>query len=308
MKFNTYLKQCREKQNLTQEQLVQELYNFNDTFEGLDVSTLSRWERGATKPSIEKMLKTVEIFAGFNDTVLPCFDEIQSDMMEDELCKIGIKNLIGNSKEHILNFPTMSFTADDIKIKHLRSLEDIDTALSMPHEIMKSLAGTESFFGKELLKSWALHPSNMFLLSEHNSQFYGLFFILRLKPAVFEKMINFEVNPKDFSDDDFASFEEEGCHFPIGFFAYNEKSSRMLFLRFYAHLIANQKVISKVGTTPLLPSATKLVQKMNMLAHKEQKTPRGVMTSYQAPLSNVLINEAVLKMIFQKQDIPVDKS
>ena len=306
MKFSTYLKQCREKQDFTQEQLVQELYNFNDTFEALDVSTLSRWERGTTKPSIEKMLQTVEMFAKLNNIILPCFDDIDDNSMEDELCKIGIKNLIGNSKEHILNFPSLSFTADDIKIKHLRSVEDIDSALSMPHEVMKGLAGTESFFGKELLKSWALHPSNLFLLSEHHSQFYGLFFVLRLKPSSFEKMINFEVNPKDFTDDDFASFEEMGCPFPIGFFAYNEKSSRMLFLRFYAHLIANQKVISSIGSTPLLPSAKKLAMKMNMIAHKERETPRGKMTSYQASLSDVLINEAVLKMIFQKQDCPVD--
>ena len=306
MKFHTYLKLCREKQALTQEQLVQKMYDFDDTFSSLEVSSFSRWERGVSIPSISKMLKTVEVLSENSSSVLPCFEDIDTNSVEDELCITGVKNLIGNSKEHILNFPSLSFTADEIEVKHLRSAADIQKALSMPHEIMQSLAGADSFFGLELLQSWALNPNNLFLLSEYKGQFYGLFFILRLKPDVFEKMINFEIDPKEFTNDDFAAFDEMGCNFPIGFFAYNEKSSQMLFLRFYAHLIANQKVISQVGTIPLLPSAKKIVQKMNLHTHKEQQRPRGMLTSYVAPLKDVLINEAVLKMIFHKQEIPVD--
>lgn len=306
MKFNTYIKLCREKNHLTQEQLVQELYNYDDVFKGLDVSALSRWERDISKPSIEKMLKSVRLFAEMSDTVFPCFDDMPNDSIEDELCKLGIKNIIGTSKDHILNFPSKSFEVDDIQIKHLRSVDDIDAVLDMPYDTIKSLTGSDSFFGFDLIKSWALHPSNLFLLSEYKGQFYGLLFILRLKPDTFEKIINFEMSSKDISDDDFATFDEMGSNFPVSFFAYNDKSSSMLFLRYYAHLIANQSVISKVGTTPLLASGKKILEKINLSAYKEKETPLGTLTAYQASLSEVLINEAVLKMIFQKQDCPQD--
>lgn len=308
MKFNTYIKLCREKNHLTQEQLVQELYNYDDVFQGLDVSTLSRWERGITKPSIEKMLKSVKLFSEMSNTIFPCFDNMKSESIEDELCNIGIKNLIGSSKDHILNFPSKSFEVNDMQIKHLRSVDDIDAVLDMPYDTIKSLTGSDSFFGFDLVKSWALHPSNLFLLSEYKGQFYGLLFILRLKPETFDKIINFEMSPKDISDDDFASFEEMGCNFPISFFAYNDKSSSMLFLRYYAHLIANQDVISKIGTTPLLASGKKILENINLNAHKEKETPLGTLTSYQAALTDVLINESVLKMIFQKQDCPQDSN
>jgi len=111
---------------------------------------------------------------------------------------------------------------------------------------------------------------------------------------------------KDIIIDDFASFSEQGCNFPMAFFAYNEKSSTLLIIRYYAHLIANQGVIKEIGTTPLLNSAKKIVQKMNMEKYKEKSVTQGTLTSYHAPLCDVLINHAVLKMIFAKQDCPED--
>jgi hypothetical protein len=77
-----------------------------------------------------------------------------------------------------------------------------------------------------------------------------------------------------------------------------------LSLRFYAHLIANQDYIEKVGSTPMLYGAKKIAQNMNMKQYKEKKIAQGVLTSYQASLEDLLINEAVMKMLFQKQECP----
>jgi hypothetical protein len=77
-----------------------------------------------------------------------------------------------------------------------------------------------------------------------------------------------------------------------------------LSLRFYAHLIANQDYIEKVGSAPLLDGAKKIVQNMNMKQYKEKKIAQGILTSYQASLEDLLINEAVMKMLFQKQECP----
>ena len=90
----------------------------------------------------------------------------------------------------------------------------------------------------------------------------------------------------------------------MAFFAYNDKSSTLLVLRYYAHLIANQDVILNIGAIPLLDGAKKIVQKMNMKYYKEKNVEQGTLCSYCATLSDVLINEAVLKMIFHKQECP----
>ena len=221
---------------------------------------------------------------------------------------MGIKNLIGASKEHILNFPTKSFHVDDISIKHLRNTDDINSVLKMPYSVIENLTGNVYNLSFETIRDWALHPSNLFLLSEYQDQFSGILFTLRLKPAIFEKIIDFDMQLNEIGLDDFANFDEMGCNFPMAFFAYNDKSSTLLVLRYYAHLIANQDVIQKIGAIPFLDSAKKIVRKMNMSYYKEKNVQQGTLTSYYAPLCEVLVNEAVLKMIFRKQECPEDNN
>ena len=302
MKFNTYLKSCRERFNLTQEQLIQELYNADDTFEGLDASALSRWERDFSLPSINRQIKIIQLFHEKSNKIFPCFDNRNSEEVENEICSIAIKNLIGNSNQHILKFPSISFQTGDIKISHIRSAEDIDRAITMPHAVMQGFTHNNPGMTTELLKSWALHSSNLFLVAEVHGQFFGLFFNLRLKPEIFEKIMNFEMGIFTIVNDDFAEFSEMGCNLPLLFFANNEKVASLLFLRYYAHLIANQDNILEVGTTPIRDGGKKMAVKMKLKQYKEMEMEQGTRSAYRASLSDVLINETVLKMLFQKQD------
>lgn len=307
MKFNLYLKSCREKHHLTQEELLQMLYNSDTSFENLDVGNISRWERGITKPSMNRLVDIIKVFGTKSKYTLPCFIDMDKSQIENDICKIGIKNLIGNSKEHILNFPTKSFEVNDICIKHIRNTNDIEKILKMPYAVIENLTDNVYDLSFEKLKEWALHPSNLFLLSEYKDEFSGILFTLRLKPQIFQKIIQFDLDLTNIKIEDFASFDEMGSNLPISFFAHNNKSSTLLVLRYYAHLIANQSVIKEVGSIPLLASAKKIVQKMHMKHYKDKKVSQGVLSSFYAPLSDVLINEDVMKMLFQKEKCPQDK-
>jgi len=308
LQFNNYLKSCRENSNLTQEELTQELYNFNEDFIGVDTGTLSRWERGVTQPNIERQMVIIKFFQTKSHHILSCFDNIDKTHIEDELCKMGIKNIIGHSKDHILNFPTKLFKVNDISIKHIRTTDDIDAILEMPYSVIENLTENVYDLSFKHIKEWALHPSNLFLLSEYKGQFAGILFTLRLRPEVFQKIIDFKMNLNEIQLKDFANFDEIGCNFPMAFFALNDKSSTLLVLRYYAHLIANQDVIKSIGAIPLLDGSKKIVTKMKMKYYKKRIVKQGTLCSYFAPLSDILINEAVLKMIFQKQDCPEDNS
>jgi len=306
LKFNEYLKSCRQKYKLTQEELVQEFYKYDESFVGVDTRTLGRWETAQTKPSANRQLTIIKYFSTRSSKILSCVDTHDKQEIESHICKISIKNLIGSSKEHILNFPTRSFKVEDISITHIRSAEKIDDILQMPYTVIENLTDNVYNLSFENIKEWALHPSNLFLLSEYKGQFAGILFTLRLKPAAFQKIIDFEIELKDITIADFADFDELGCNFPMAFFAYNEKSSTLLILRYYAHLIANQDTIKEVGAAPLLEGAKKIVHKMNLKKYKEKNVSQGTLTSYYAPLCDVLINHSVLKMIFAKDDCPQD--
>ncbi len=304
MKFNEYIKSCRINNNFTQEELVQELYSFSDIFTGLDSRTLSRWEQGSTKPSVVKQVLIVRFFQNFSTDVFPCFSS--SNNAEEEICKRGIKNLIGQSKEHIVNFPSNIFSTGDIDISHVRSHNDLDLLLQMPQSILSGRADNYFQITVQHLKEWALHPSNLFLLAQSNDTFVGMFFSIRLKPAVFKKLLSFKIKLRDVSHDDFASFQEKACNFPVAIFAYNEKVASLLYIRYYAHLISNQDTIIEVGTTPLLQGAKKLLEKMHCHHIDDKEIDGRILASYSAPLEDILINEDVLKMIFHKQDCPED--
>ena len=304
MKFNEYLKSCRIKYSLTQEELVQELYNFSDSFQGLDIRTLSRWEKGSTRPTAAKQVTIIELFQKHSTHIFPCF--YNQEKVEDELCRVGIDNLIGNSKEHIINFPINIFKVDDINISHIRSHGDIELMLNMPYSLMEDM--TSNFFNItiEHLKEWALHPSNLFLVARNKEQFLGMFFTLRLKPSSFKKIMAFEMRIVELDDTDFANFEEEACNLPFAMFAYNDKVASLLYLRYYAHLIANQDTIIEVGATPILAGGKKLVEKMHLKHIGDKQVDNNILSAYSAPLEDVLINEDVLKMIFLKQECPED--
>lgn len=109
MQFNEYLRFCRKKYNFTQENFVQELYNFDDSFAGLDTRTLIRWETGSTQPTAKKQVLIIQLLQKFSTHVFPCFYNQKN--IEENLCKVGIKNLIGNSKKHIVNFPDNIFNS-----------------------------------------------------------------------------------------------------------------------------------------------------------------------------------------------------
>ena len=304
MKFNEYIKSCRKSNGFTQEELVQEFYGFNDIFAGLDARTLSRWEMGTTKPSSTKQVLIVQLFQKYSSHVFPCFSSLEN--AEEELCKIGIKNLIGQSKEHIVNFPSNIFSTGDINISHVRSHDNLDLLLNMPQSILSGRADNYFQITIQHLRDWALHPSNLFLIAHSNDTFVGMFFTIRLKPAVFKKLLSFKIKLRDVSHDDFATFDEEACNFPVAGFAYNEQVASLLYIRYYAYLISNQDTIIEVGTTPILKGAKNLLEKIHCQHMEDKEIDGKILGSYSAPLEDILINKDVLKMIFQKQNCPED--
>ena len=306
MNFNNYLKSCRENHNLTQEELVQGLYNLDEQFYSVDTGTISRWERAVTKPSTERQISIVKYFQTKSNDILPCFNEFSSEEIQSQICKTGIENIIGKNKKLVLNFPSSYIMADNLKITHLRHLEQIDNTIKIAVSLDQEFTNNYSQLLDENFKLWAMHPSSLFLICEFNEQFFGLLFTLRLKPEIFEKIINFEMEEKDLNTKHFATLEEDGCNYLLNFFAQSQKAAALLYLRYYAYLIANQNVILKVGALSMMEEGKKLIERINLSHYKDATIDGHKLSSYQASLNKVLVNKDVLKMIFQKQECPED--
>ena len=306
MHFNEYLRSCREHANLTQEQLVQELYNYDiENFTGLETSTLSKWERNIIHPQISRQVHIIKYFQTRTNSALPCWEEYSETNAEEMICKAGMRNLLGKSKELVLNFPQKMIGAGDLKLFQLRNSEKIDKIIDITIDLDKGFNHKFSELLPEHFKEWALHPSNSFYVCEYKEQFFGLLFALRLKPEAFRKIIDLEIREKDLKLEDFASFDEMGSTYIISFFAMNEKAATMLFIRYYAHLIANQRTIEEVGVATMMDDARKLLANMHLKEHHSMQLSNGlILQTYKESLSNFLASEYTVRMILSKQDCP----
>jgi len=306
VKFNEYLKKCRQQNGLTQEDLVHALY-LHDTeyFEALETTTLSKWERGVTKPKLAKQVSIMRYFQQLTGKAVPCFDAQDIHETETYICNPGVERLLGKSKELILNFPSSVISKEDLCICQLRNSPLLEQVLEINIDIDKDFNHNTSKFRTEQLREWALHPSNSFYVCEYKEQFFGLLFTLRLKPESFNRLMNLTLEERELTNDDFASFNEPGCSYIVSFFALNEKAAALLFMRYYAHIIANQDNILEVGLATMMNDAKRLIQNMNLNLYKSKyKTETLRLYTYKETLSNFLTSEEVVKMLLTKQDCP----
>ena len=306
MHFNEYIKACREHSHLTQEQLVHDLYSYDiDSFKGLDTNTLSKWERSITKPKFSRQVSVIKFFQKKSGLALPCWDSYSIEEAEHLICKAGMHNLMGKSKQLILNFPSEMMNVNDMKVAPVRNFEGTDALIQIYMDQHKAVNHKYTQVTIEQVKEWSLHPSNLFLACQYKEWFLGLFFSIRLKQEVFDKLLNFEMKKSDIAIDDFASFDEMGCNYMLSFYAINQKVATMLFIRYYAHLIANQKSISEIGVVTALDEVKKVVSNMNVRYHKSKITDDNIeIQAYRETLFKVLASENVVKMILSKQECP----
>jgi len=306
LQFNQYLKSCREHSKLTQDQLSHALYTFdNENFASIDSNTLSKWERDIIKPQISKQVLLIKYFQEQTHTALPCFTNYSVAETEALICRAGMKNLLGNSKELVLNFPSDTMRADDLLVYSLRNSENLEKIIDINLGLDKDFNHDTTGFQLAQLKAWALHPSSSFFACDYQGQFFGLLFTLRLKPEVFERIMNLKIEERDLELEDFASFDEMGCNHMISFFAMNEKAASMLFVRYYAHLIANQSVIKEVGLATMMNDARKFISNMHLHYHASKMLGEKLeLQTYRETLGNFLASEKVIKMILSKQACP----
>jgi len=300
--FYKYLKKCRENCNITQEELVSELYlHDKKIFESLDAVTLSRWERNMTKPNTAKKLSIIKYFQKQSEEALPCWENYSTEEVEDLICTAGISNLLGKTSKLVLNFPSEMMHIDEIKVYPIVDNARAETLFALHMDLHRSISHTHRQVTPEQVKLWAEHPSSFFLIAEYKGAFAGLFFSLRVKEEVFAKIQSFEMKHSEIEECDFALNGENGSIILLSFYALNHKVASMLFMRYYAYLIANQKHIRHIGVSTALPEVHKTVENMNLKEMSEKHFEDGVLLKFYAEsLREVLATEYVVKMIFSE--------
>ena len=304
MRFGEYLKICRESLSLTQEEMVADLYIFDtDIFSNLDITTLSRWERGVTSPSHTKQISVIKFFQNRLHLPLPCIPSESEEKIEKYICKSFIEDVFSKNSKLVLEFPSRMISYDDLEIHQLRQSKNIDSILDFHAELDRGFHYRFEEIGHTKMKEWAMHPSNRFFICLYKGQLFGLLFSLSLKRDIFEKIIRFEMDEKDIVVENFARETQKRSNYVLSFFSMNDKAASALFIRYYAHLLAYQKVLEATGTTAIMDEAKKLLEKVELDQCCSREYKQGlIQSSYVKNIFEFVASKPFVKLIFQKEE------
>ena len=277
-----------------------ELFNFDVAFSGLDVNALGRWERATTKPSLFKQVKILEYFFEKFDYYFPFLEMDEVATIEKQFSTQGIKKLLGKHKKLVMSFPTTKADNKNFTVNLAHESSYMDTAFSTTINICEDMYGPDLCNSKETLKSFALSPRSLFLVCEYKEQYFGHCFFICLKTEVYYKIINFEIDYMDISMTDLALDNENGSYLSVSLFAMNDKALALMFIRFYAYLILNQKKISHIGALVSKEDAIEIARNFGL----KKGEAKDNLIAYDGTIKDVLLTEQLIKILFDPNSLP----
>ena len=300
MKFCEYIKTCREHFSLTQEELVNLLFQSNDIFSGLDAVTLSRWERCLTYPNIERQQYFIKAMQSYSHSIFPCSDSLSLEEVEKEVYEKGIQKVIGKHKRFILTFPNELLDEDAMQFNTLDTFKNPHDYLNLTYTFIKKITNEMINIDFERFEQWAKHPSSFFLIASYQRQFFGVMFSIRIKESIFNDLMHFKMSENDIKLEHLASCEEKGCEYPFTLFTYTEQTATILILRYYAHLLKHKNHIGTLGSLPKSPEGEKLISTLGLKHFRNDPKEVSPIKAYQATMEEVLLNPYALNMLFKK--------
>ena len=261
------------------------------------MTTVGRWERGDTKPPLFKQAKILEYIFDKYDYYFPFFDMNNIAIIEKQFYIKGAKNLLGKHEKLVMSFPTTNADSKNFTLNMAHESTHMDTAFSTTINICEDMYGAEFCNNKETLKAFSLSPRTLFIVCEYKKQYFGHCFFICLKTEIYHKIITFQMDYLDLSLMDLALDGEDGSYFSVSLFAMNDKALDLMFIRFYAYLILDQKTISHIGA---LVSEEDAVMAMNFGLKKGLS--KDEIIAYSGTIEDVLLSEPIIKILFNPND------
>ena len=302
-KFSDYLRICREEKHLTQGELVTQLITLDKTFNSLDTTTLSRWERGVSKPSLSKQTLIILFFSRYFKRIYPFIEQAEQIDIEQSFCALGFSKLLGRHKL-IMNFPTHHMDKKQFKIELYQNSTVQQSALKRNEFILKEMYDRP--IDEALQKSFALNQANHFSICEYQNEYYGHFFAIKLTPEAFDQVINFELNLDQLNDKHFSAIDEIGCYFFFGFFGMSDLVISMIWVNFYSWVIKQQSQIKEMGAIISTKEGEMIAKNMNTELYNSVEISGRTFQSFCATTEDMLITENVVKMLFNPESCPDD--
>ncbi|WP_201352059.1 helix-turn-helix domain-containing protein [Hydrogenimonas urashimensis] len=301
MQHGHYIRECRERLGLTQEGLAEALYLFDDDrFQGVDMTTISKWERGVTHPPVARMSALIRFFQAKSGKPLPCWGAMKERDVETLTYSGEVSRMLGHPRRMVQNTPLSVDFAKGFSLLSLRGHPRAGEILELTAMMIDETNSPYTRVSAERLKRWMAYPDHLFVAAAYKDTFLGFFFMLRLKPESFDALMRFKKRKNELKEEDFAMAGEPACIYLLAFFSLTQQIGTLLSARLYAHLIAHQSEIEEVGFVSSMPETVRIAQNMP-LEHTDTYTDGDTaINAYRNDLFAMLSSETMIRILFSK--------
>lgn len=297
--YSELLQICRQKANLTQKELVEQLSQFSNDFIDLNTVTLSRWERGVASPSFQRK-KTLFHYLyqqGFLDDkeCMHYFEESFQDLKQPLALQLDHKydGLIGNlpsfkvSAEKYLCIPMKRYT--DEKLRYTLDIEKANH--SRDDYILKH----------SRLKEWCNFESSFCLGCELDGEHIGHTVMLKVSTETATAVIHHQKSIFSLTKDDLLSSDEKGTYIIHSLYGINAEIMAMLTIRTLLFILENRNKIENIATFITRKDNLKLMHLFGHRVIKKGSDSDGNYIWYTTltPPEEILFSDMVIKMISQ---------
>ena len=288
----------RKLDNLTQKNLVEELSHFADDFIALNTVTLSRWETGATSPSLNKKRNLLNFF-----TTKECLqDGVCHDIVRDRyenlyepLSGVFTRNyqyLIGNLPEpkrgELAVCSLKEFTQ---KQEHIEHIIDIEIATNV----------TDYYtLAPEIMEQWCDHPSSFCMICERKKQHLGHFVMLKIKNSVAEEIVHHKRSEFSLTKNDFCDADENGTYYVHALYGRSPKIAATLNVKAYLHLFEHMDTTDNVMIFSTRADGVLLTKDygIKVIASGEDEQYGFKWYGMLSPVEDILFSDTVMKLVF----------
>ena len=289
---------CRKSHHLTQQEFVTELSYFANEFKALNTVTLSRWETGATTPSLhkKKLLLYFLVSKGCLKTG-ECHNiaREQYENLLEPLSNVFSRNyqyLIGNLPERSIH-EYMLYSLKDFsqKDEHIEHIIDIEVATNSTGYYTVT---------SEILQKWCEYPSTFCVITERKKQHLGHFVMVKIKNRVAKEIAHYRRNEFSLKKEDFCEPDEPGTYYVHALYGRSPKIAALLNVAAYLYLFDHLETVDNVMIFSTRVDGVLLTKDYGIqeVAQGEDEEYKFEWHGMLSPVEDILFSDTVLKLVF----------
>ncbi|MDO6763805.1 helix-turn-helix domain-containing protein [Agarivorans sp. 1_MG-2023] len=236
-----YIQQKRKQIDLTQEQLCQELSVFSPEFNDLDSLAISRWERGKVEPSLNRQVEIIsyfgdqayQIFTGkhFSSKNLPSMDAMNK-LLE---ARTRFKHYMGAHPylpKNQANYQRIC-PPDELADRSCNHLS---------HYIDNLTAGLEQW-DSQWLQSLQNTSGGLVSYYFYLGQLGGHSYALKVKPVIFDQLLNGDMSETELRPDMLASRKEPGYLYIFSIYTGRVQAINYIYEHIFATIVDDPSIL-----------------------------------------------------------------